>query len=166
LKICWAKSIGGRDISLEETLGGGADGGVDLILRRDSEVTLVQCKRWSGKPVPVRVVREIYGILADRRASAAKVVATTSFTPDAITFARGKPIELVDSTNLLNLLRGVQSSGNVAEPQIDSQRNHVAPDCPRCGCEMKVREAHRGANAGQRFWGCSKYPSCRGTRAI
>src|SRR4029077_851442 len=31
---------------VEETLGGGADGGVDLILGRDGKVTLVQCKRW------------------------------------------------------------------------------------------------------------------------
>jgi len=29
-----------------ETLGGGADGGVDLVLRREGKVTLVQCKRW------------------------------------------------------------------------------------------------------------------------
>jgi len=151
---------------VEETLGGGADGGVDLLLRYDSEVTLVQCKRWSGKPVPVGVVREIYGILTDRRASAAKVVATTSFTPDAVAFARGKPIELVDSTKLLNLVRGVQSSGSIAAPQTDSQRDRLAPGCPRCDSEMKLREARRGANAGQRFWGCSQYPSCSGTRSL
>ena len=46
---------------VEETLGGGADGGVDLILGRDGKVTLVQCKRWNGAPVGVRQVRELYG---------------------------------------------------------------------------------------------------------
>ena len=46
---------------VEETLGGGADGGVDLILGRDGRVTLVQCKRWNGAPVGVRQVRELYG---------------------------------------------------------------------------------------------------------
>ncbi len=35
--------------AVEETLGGGADGGVDLILRRDGGVTVVQCKRWRGR---------------------------------------------------------------------------------------------------------------------
>jgi restriction system protein len=83
-----------------ENLGGGADGGVDLVLRREGKVTLVQCKRWRGKPVRVQVVRELYGVLMDQRANAAKLVATTSFTPDAIAFARGKPIELVDSAAL------------------------------------------------------------------
>ena len=98
---------------VEETLGGGADGGVDLILRRDDAITLVQCKRWKGKPVPVQTVRELYGVLHDRRAAAAKLVATSRFTPDAVAFAKGKPIELVDSDALLRLLKGVQTSGRI-----------------------------------------------------
>ena len=28
---------------------------------------------------------------------------------------------------------------------------------------MRVRTAHKGRNAGGQFWGCSKYPNCRGT---
>ena len=38
--------------------------------------------------------------------------------------------------------------------------------CPRCGSRMVRRIARRGRNAGSAFWGCSKYPSCRGTRTI
>ena len=34
---------------VEETLGGGPDGGVDLVLGRNGSVTVVQCKRWSVK---------------------------------------------------------------------------------------------------------------------
>lgn len=33
--------------------------------------------------------------------------------------------------------------------------------CPKCGAEMILRTAKRGANAGDRFWGCSNYPKCR-----
>ena len=29
---------------------------------------------------------------------------------------------------------------------------------------MKLRTARRGRNAGNQFWGCPRYPSCRGTR--
>lgn len=65
---------------VKEMLGGGADGGVDLVLSRKGAVTIVQCKRWKGKPVPVQTVRELYGVLHDRRASAAKLVATTNFS--------------------------------------------------------------------------------------
>lgn len=149
---------------VEETLGGGADGGVDLVLRKDSRTILVQCKRWK-QPVPVQTVRELYGVLIDRGVAGAKLVATTTFTRDAIAFAAGKPIELVGSTALLELIRRVQSSGNIAEPPSITKREPT-PGCPRCGSEMVMREARKGANSGQRFWGCPNYPGCRGTRAI
>jgi len=81
---------------VEEMLGSGADGGIDLVLRKNGNVVVVQCKRWRGKPVPVQIVRELYGVMIDQRASAAKLVATTTFTADAVAFAKGKPIELID----------------------------------------------------------------------
>ncbi len=36
--------------------------------------------------------------------------------------------------------------------------------CPNCGAPMVRRMAKRGYRSGKRFWGCSRYPSCRGTR--
>src|SRR5438874_4199120 len=146
---------------VEETLGGGADGGVDLILGRDANVTLVQCKRWKDKPVPVQTVRELYGIVHDRHANGAKVVATTAFTPDAIAFANNKPIELVDSNALLRLLRIVQTSGKIVMPA--PEHDHLTPDCPRCGARMVIKEAKRGPNAGGRCCGCpNSVRGCRG----
>lgn len=40
------------------------------------------------------------------------------------------------------------------------------PSCPKCGSRMVRRTARRGSNAGSSFYGCSKYPNCRGTRPI
>jgi hypothetical protein len=40
------------------------------------------------------------------------------------------------------------------------------PRCPRCSSIMRRRRARRGRNAGNEFWGCSAYPSCKGTRAM
>lgn len=34
--------------------------------------------------------------------------------------------------------------------------------CPKCGSPMILRTASKGANAGQSFYGCSKFPKCRG----
>jgi restriction system protein len=147
-----------------ETIGGGADGGVDLVLRRDGKVTIVQCKRWRGKPVPVQTVRELYGVMVDRRADSAKLVATTKFTSEGLAFARGKSIELVDSGALLQLIRGVQHSAKIPPPIPQNVGVIEPPACPQCGSKMVLREARRGARAGQSFWGCSRYPGCRGTR--
>lgn len=40
------------------------------------------------------------------------------------------------------------------------------PKCPRCGRPMVKRFAKRGRNAGNYFWGCSRYPSCKGTKSL
>lgn len=45
--------------SVEETGQGGADGGIDLKLRRGVEVILVQCKQWRNWKVGVGPIREI-----------------------------------------------------------------------------------------------------------
>jgi hypothetical protein len=39
--------------------------------------------------------------------------------------------------------------------------NNETPVCPKCGNSMVLRTAKGGANAGNRFWGCSTYPACR-----
>ena len=36
------------------------------------------------------------------------------------------------------------------------------PTCPKCGSRMVLRTAKSGANQGEKFWGCSKFPQCRG----
>lgn len=40
------------------------------------------------------------------------------------------------------------------------------PSCPDCSAVMRWRSAKAGRNAGSSFWGCSKYPECRGTREV
>lgn len=33
--------------------------------------------------------------------------------------------------------------------------------CPKCGAELVLRTARRGASAGKQFYGCSNFPKCR-----
>lgn len=40
------------------------------------------------------------------------------------------------------------------------------PKCPECGSEMVMREARTGKHAGEKFWGCSNYPKCKGIVVI
>jgi four helix bundle suffix protein len=47
-----------------------------------------------------------------------------------------------------------------------SSMSSITPQCPACGSPMKRRTARQGQNAGNDFWGCSKYPDCRGTRSL
>jgi len=38
--------------------------------------------------------------------------------------------------------------------------------CPNCGAPMISRVARRGAYEGETFYGCTRFPSCRGKRSI
>ena len=143
----------------------GPDGGVDIRLRRDGELHLVQCKNWRSRRVGVRVVREVFGVLAAEHAHQAAVVCSGDFTGDARRFAAGKPIRLVDGDALLALVRGVQHTddGMPCSPDGDLQNDSAAARtlCPRCGGRLVERTATRGEHAGRRFLGCETYPRCR-----
>ncbi|MFC1750967.1 restriction endonuclease, partial [Pseudomonadota bacterium] len=52
----------------------GADGGVDLVLRKADETILVQCKQWRSYKVGVKVVREFFGVMVADNATRAVVV--------------------------------------------------------------------------------------------
>lgn len=147
---------------IEETGLGGADGGVDLFLNKDGKTTLVQCKQWRGQRVDVKVVREMYGLLAHHGADSVKIVAIGDFTPDAQRFVQGKPIELIHGDALLTMIQDVQvSPARSAASAIEPTQANAMPNCPSCGALMVKRTNRR---TGDVFWGCPEYPSCRGTR--
>ncbi len=137
---------------LTETGGGGADGGVDLILRKDGQKILVQCKRWNSGNVGATVVREMYGLMAHHQAHAVKIISASAFTKDAIAFAKGKPIELVDGTALCDLVAMVRQ-----------HQGHAVDGCPDCGSPMVKRHNKK---QGRMFYGCEQFPACRGTRPM
>lgn len=151
---------------VEETGGSGPDGGVDLILRRNGETILVQCKRWKQAKVGAPTVRELRGAVARDRAARGIFVTCGEFTTEAVAEAQGQPpIELVNGEALLELVS--QAQGQTAPPQETPpvpDAPPAPPVCPKCGEPMLKRIARSGANAGSQFWGCSAYPRCRGTR--
>ncbi|KAB7772535.1 restriction endonuclease [Xanthomonas sp. LMG 12462] len=153
--------------SVEETGLGGADGGIDLILRKDDRRTLVQCKQWKRQQVSVSVVREMYGLLAHHQADAVKIVCVGRFTNDAERYARGKPIELIGGAQLIQMIRAVQQGAfdpNMALLRVDRllivtpSIAAVQPRCPRCGSAQVQRMNRRTSKA---FLGCSQFPKCR-----
>jgi restriction system protein len=153
-----------RGFTVVEMGGNGPDGGVDLVLKKSSEIHLVQCKQWKAFKVGVEVVRELFGVMAAKGAVSGYVVTSGVFTSEAKAFANGRNIELIDGTMLTRMIQGVKSS-NKASPKIAYEVEN-ATICPKCGSAMVRRSARRGSNAGQAFFGCSKYPACRGTRPI
>ena len=154
-----------RGYSVIENGGGGADGGIDLILRKGGEKFIVQCKQWRALKVGVTVVRELYGVMAAGGASGGFVVTCGRFTDEAKAFANGRNVTLIDGSELEKMIR--EGSGTAksihANPVTQTTVGIARPQCPTCGSAMVARTAKRGASAGSKFWGCVTYPSCKGT---
>lgn len=156
-----------------ETGGGGADGGIDLALTRGNEKFLVQCKQWKAFKVGVDVVRELYGVMAAKGATGGFVVTSGRFTEDARAFADGRNVHLVDGTKLFAMIQQAKQSRATKSPQPVAPsvasvvaKSVIALACPQCGSSMVKRKARKGSNAGAEFWGCSKFPTCRGVRQL
>jgi restriction system protein len=134
----------------------GADGGVDLRLRKKGQITFAQCKHWKSKSVGVSIVRELCGVMTDAKANHGILATFGNFTLEAKNFAKGKPIHLITGNQLVKLISKVQKSGMASIPVVPQM------SCPKCDSEMVLRTAKKGNYAGQKFWGCSEFPKCRG----
>ena len=160
-----------KGYTVSETGGDGADGGVDLVLRKDGERFLVQCKQWKSYKVGVTTIRELYGVMAASGAVGGFVVTSGVFTQEAKSFAEGINIDLIDGSELTAMIKKVprQPQSAIAATQSAFQRSMAAtadPNGPKCGNAMTKRTARQGANYGKTFWGCTGYPQCRGIIAI
>lgn len=52
---------------------------------------------------------------------------------------------------------------NIIRNQSDVWTLAFTPDCPSCGQKTVLRYQRKGKTPGRAFWGCSTFPTCRGT---
>jgi restriction system protein len=64
---------------------------------------IIQAKRYRNT-VDVAAVRDLFGAMQHERAAKGILVTTSGYGPASYEFANGKPIELIDGSNLLYLL--------------------------------------------------------------
>lgn len=105
--------------NVEAQGGSAADGGVDLVLRKHGKRYLVQCKHWKAWNVGVKVVRELFGVMAAENADGGFVVTSGVFSKEARTFAADKHVVLMDGEQLHGFLSGA--------PPAASQHLRAAP---------------------------------------
>lgn len=82
------------------------DRGRDLIARREEprrrELVVVECK--TGKAIGVNVVRQLRGVMEREQANKGVLVTTSKFTKGAVEEARTAKLELIDGSQLSELL--------------------------------------------------------------
>lgn len=142
----------------------GADEGVDVWLYSRNQpgdpVSLVQCKHWQGKRVGVDKIRELRGVMAARNVKRGQFATTSTFTPDAIAFARESGVNLLDVDGLLGLIARRTADEQAELLAVALEGDYRRPTCVNCGVKMVQRVPRKGGSA---FWGCSHYPRCKTT---
>ena len=109
-----------------QRVGGSGDGGIDGVISLDKlglEKVYVQAKRWQstvGRPE----VQGFYGALAGQRANKGVFITTSSYTAQALEFAKSvERVVLVDGARLVELMMDHEvgvSARTVRIPKIDS----------------------------------------------
>ncbi|MBU4288340.1 MAG: restriction endonuclease [Proteobacteria bacterium] len=83
------------------------DGGVDAVAFDPDPIRggkiVIQAKRYTNT-VGVSAVRDLYGTVMNEGATKGILVSTADYGPDAYGFAKGKPLTLLNGSNLLHLL--------------------------------------------------------------
>ena len=126
--------------SVTETKTSG-DGGIDLIAQNYQPLLsgkyIIQCKRYTGS-VGEPIIRDLFGVVMSERANKGILMTTGYFTKQAISFAEGKPLELIDGDKLNELiglyLNDVFVSNNsnaMSDPQAIKYDSCFAPLIPK-----------------------------------
>jgi restriction system protein len=144
-----------------ETIRCGADGGIDIkLFRGDSSeaISLVQCKAWTSRPVGVKPVRELLGVMVNEEVKTGVFLTTSTYTAEAVAFAEGNKVALVNGEQFLAKIRAMPAEMAAELLQVATTGDWTTPSCPSCGIKMVAREGK-----DRPFWGCANFPRCRQT---
>lgn len=71
-------------------------------------------------------------------------------------------VERIEHGRLTPSFKTNREHGRHVKNIVAEKGNNINPNCPKCGAPMVLREVKKGQNAGKKFWGCTKFPQCRG----
>jgi hypothetical protein len=138
--------------AVERKGGAHPDGGVDLIAMKDGEIILVQCKHWKTWDIKPKTVREMIGTMKINDAAEGAIYTLKGATPQAQQLANEQKISIIDGRQLAN-----RALLQISNEELDNILKADIHHCPKCEAPMIWREGSFKA-----FWGCSRYPRCRG----
>jgi restriction system protein len=141
----------------------GADGGVDAHLYRSGEATpfsYVQCKAWGSRPVDVKPVRELFGVMAANDIREGFFMATGDFSSESRAFVAGRSLVLVSGSEVVTRFNGLPTAVRQAILAEVTNGDYTTPTCPRCDIKLLLRDNAKDQSS---FWGCRNYPRCHYT---
>ena len=130
----------------------------------------------------VKTLKSLFGLNEQKVFSLVVFVGESKFKtkmPENVTYGRGyirfiksKTQPVLTASEVLEITHKIET-GRLT-PSFKTNREHIkhvknivaekqnSQSCPKCGSPMVMREVKKGQNAGKEFWGCPKFPKCRG----
>nr|WP_240516936.1 restriction endonuclease [Bacillus pseudomycoides] len=137
------------------------DFGVDLVFKGKNRI-VIQAKRYGIKNrVGIKAVQEIYAGKTYYKGDEAWVITNSFYTKQAEELAKACNVKLINRLELLELINKVNP-----EQKAEDIYKDVEPKgrkCPLCKQELVVRTSKKN---GEKFFGCSQFPSCKHTEPI
>jgi hypothetical protein len=158
-----------KGYAVEITSGVSADGGKDVVLRKEDEFEIVRCRNIArGNSVTAEQVRDFCALITAEGAHGGHFITTGCFSAEAKSFSARKPIELSERADIERMISEVSATGeNLCDVRtwINTFAAHarvVDPLCPFCERPMKLRRE----TPGRSFWGCARHGThrCEGKR--
>lgn len=120
---------GGSIADAAKAVGGSGDGGIDGVIKQDRlglDAVYLQAKRWGDNTVGRPDIQQFAGALQGQKANKGVFITTSTFTREAVEFARHLSIKivLIDGYQLSELMidygLGVSDAASYAVKRIDS----------------------------------------------
>jgi len=129
-----------------------------------------------------KTLESLLGLNEEQTFSVIVFVGNSTFKtemPENVTYGKGyirfikSKSQLVLTESKVKEITGKIEAGRLT-PSFTTNREHVKhvktivekkennQSCPKCGEAMILREVKKGQNIGNKFWGCSGFPKCRG----
>jgi len=138
--------------TVERRGGAHPDGGVDLIATKDNDTILVQCKHWKTWEIKPKTVREMVGTMKINHVDGGAIYTLKGASKAALELATQQGISIEEGNAL-----AARALSRLSKKHLDDILNADVHHCPKCEAEMVWREGKFTP-----FWGCSRYPRCRG----
>jgi len=130
----------------------------------------------------VRTLQELLGLEPHKIHSVVVFIGNSTFktampknvmrSRDYIRYIKSMNLKLLTPTEVRIIFKKIESKrfANNLKTHFDHVGNvkqlvkekSATNNCPICGNSMVMREAKQGLNKGNKFWGCSRFPKCKG----
>lgn len=85
-----------------------SDPSIDLVMRKSANLYLLQSRYWLNRKLGLREVKNLFSLMHEKQATGVFLLTTGVFSKNARRYAIGRPINLIDGIQLVELLSTIK----------------------------------------------------------